>query len=85
MESAAEWRHGPRRKTIKTATIVFDGGHCTMPCTVLDLSPEGAKLRPSDPMLLPDQFDLHLGDGLVAPCRVVGKRGGDVAVRFQSG
>jgi hypothetical protein len=80
--TASERRSAARAKTLKTATIVYDRGRCTMVCTVLELSPTGAKLRPQDTIWVPESFDLRLPDGSTRHCDVVRKVRADIAVRF---
>lgn len=81
-QSANERRAAARAKTLKTTLIIYDQGRCTMPCTILELSPGGAKLRPQDTIWLPDNFDLRLPDGTRRHCDVVRKVRTDIAVRF---
>ncbi|MPY74637.1 MAG: hypothetical protein GEU87_10280 [Alphaproteobacteria bacterium] len=80
--SATERRRAARSKTLKTATIVYDRGRCTMTCTVLEISPSGAKLRPQDAIWVPESFDLRLPDGNTRHCDLVRKSRADIAVRF---
>ncbi len=83
-QSAAERRAAVRAKTLKTATIIYDQGRCTMSCTILELSPGGAKLRPQDTVWVPESFDLRLPDGSRRHCDVVRKIRTDIAVRFSA-
>jgi hypothetical protein len=80
--TSAERRGAARAKTLKTATIVYDRGRCTMVCTILEISPAGAKLRPQDTIWVPESFDLRLPDGSTRHCDVVRKVRTDIAVRF---
>ena len=82
-KTASERRGAARAKTLKTATIVYDHGRCTMTCTVLEISPSGAKLRPQDAIWVPESFDLRLPDGSTRHCDVVRKVRTDLAVRFE--
>lgn len=72
----------PRAKTLKSGLIIYNHGRCTMSCTVLEVSAEGAKLRPQDSIWIPDSFDLRLPDGTRRHCDVVRKQRSDVAVHF---
>lgn len=81
-KDAQEYRHAPRKKTLRAATIVYNDAQCTMDCAVLDLSARGARLRPLDPTILPDRFDLRLADDCVVPCTLVRRTGEEVAVDF---
>ena len=53
-------RHRP--KVIRTGLIVFSSEHCSMGCTVMDLSQHGARLWPDDPLRCPDEFSLFIKD-----------------------
>jgi hypothetical protein len=77
-----ERRTAARAKTLRTGLIIYDEGRCTMSCTILELSPAGAKLRPQDSVWLPESFDLRLPDGTRRHCDVVRKVRTDIAVRY---
>jgi hypothetical protein len=77
-----ERRTAARAKTPRTGLIIYDEGRCTMSCTILELSPAGAKLRPQDSVWLPESFDLRLPDGTRRHCDVVRKVRTDIAVRY---
>lgn len=79
---AAERRHSARAKTLRNGLIIYDQGRCTMACTILELSSEGAKLRPQDAIWVPASFDLKLPDGSRRHCDVVRKDRTDIAVRY---
>jgi NAD(P)-dependent dehydrogenase (short-subunit alcohol dehydrogenase family) len=55
---------------------------CTMTCTILEISPSGAKLRPQDPIWVPESFDLKLPDGSRRHCDLVRRVKTDIAVRY---
>lgn len=80
--SNQERRNAARAKTLRNGLIIYDEGRCTMPCTILELSAAGAKLRPLDSVWLPESFDLKLADGTRRHCDVVRKDRFDVAIRF---
>ena len=82
--TAPERRTASRAKTLKSATIVYDNDRCTMTCTVLEISPTGAKLRPQDTIWVPQSFDLRLPDGTRRHCDVVRKFRTDIAARFSA-
>lgn len=71
-----------RAKTIKSGTIVYHSGRCTVRCSILDLSPDGARLQPVDPSLVPPSFELRLTDGTTRQCVVTRRTGNLVGVRF---
>ena len=47
-----------RRRTNQPAWIAVDGGFATRPCTVIDISEGGARLRVEDPQFVKPQFQL---------------------------
>jgi len=67
---------------IKRAMLVFNGAHCSMDCQVLDLSGIGARLKPSDILVCPEQFTLKFSDGSVHLCEVKWRKGDILGVRF---
>jgi hypothetical protein len=75
-------RGGARKKTLKGATISYQNGQCTMTCTIRDLSESGARLKPADPVHVPESFTLILADGTAYQCKRVRKAADEVAVRF---
>ena len=56
---------------LKSALIVFNGGHCTLGCQMLDMSATGALVRPSDILLCPSEFVLQPRVGSPRFCEVV--------------
>jgi hypothetical protein len=46
-----ERRGDPRRQVLENALIVFNNGHCSMGCQIVDVSDTGAKLVPADIIL----------------------------------
>jgi hypothetical protein len=78
-------RRAPRRRTLKSAIIAYNGRFATLACTVRDISTTGARLRVEGTMSAPDTFDLIIQiDGLEASCEVVWRKDQDVGVRFLS-
>jgi hypothetical protein len=75
-------RHGARRRVLKSALIVFNGGHCTLGCQILDVSETGALIRPSDIFLCPDEFVLQPRIGSLRHCEVVWRKPDMVGVRY---
>lgn len=75
-------RASERRKLFRIATITYAGSGWPVPCVLLDISPDGARLA------LPTQSvpdDLHLvveREAISRPCRVVWRKGEEVGVRF---
>ena len=58
-ESGAERRTADRRRTLKAATVVYNGGHTSLDCTIKDVSETGAKIEMHDLITLPETFHLY--------------------------
>ena len=71
-----------RRRVLKRALIVFQGGHCTMRCQILNISELGAQVMPSDILLCPSEFVLKPEVGDRRNCEVVWRKGTTIGVRF---
>ena len=73
-----------RRKVERKAWFVGDGDFALRPCTVLDMSSDGARLRIDDTTRLPGNFRLTFSrstrDGL--RCDLRWRRGQTVGVKF---
>ena len=80
--ASSERRNKSRRRVLKRALIVFQGGHCSMRCQVLNISEVGALLMPSDILLCPSEFVLKPEVGDRRNCEVVWRKGTTVGVRF---
>jgi hypothetical protein len=81
-EKAAERRRAPRRRALKKALIVFNDGHCTMGCQIVDMSDTGAKLTPGDILLCPKEFVLKPQIGEPRNCEVMWRRGTMIGVYY---
>src|SRR5205085_6753377 len=53
MSESTERREKARRRVLKRALIVFNRGHCSMRCQILNISEFGAQVMPSDILLCP--------------------------------
>jgi hypothetical protein len=63
--------------------IQFGAAGNTMPCTVLDLTPNGAGLHVGSGFGLPRVFQLKIkGETITRHCRVVWAQGGKLGVSF---
>lgn len=78
----SEKRTKPRAKFVKSARISDPERRGTMACIVLDLSRNGAKLKPSQMADLPTRFRLLMADAETYDCEVVWREGDQIAVRF---
>src|SRR5207244_2087015 len=81
-ERRAERRNYPRRRVLKNALIVFNNGHSTMNCQILDMSANGARLLPGDPFFCPSEFVLKPQIGEPHYCEVRWRKGMEVGVCY---
>jgi hypothetical protein len=81
-EGQAERRSHSRRRVLKSALIVFQGGRCTMGCQVLNTSDSGALLMPADVVICPNEFVLKPQIGPARDCEVVWRKGMTLGVRY---
>lgn len=80
---ASDQRRAPRKRTLKSALVIFNGRTSTLSATLRDISDTGARLRVSKDVAMPETFDLSIdSDGIEAPCLLAWRRGEDVGVRF---
>ena len=77
-----EQREHPRGATLRQGQIVFQDAHCTIDCTILDLSKSGAKIRPRDLVTCPEIFELRVQYGPNRPCKIIRHEGNDLGVHF---
>jgi hypothetical protein len=75
-------RHGTRRRVLKSAQIVFNGGRCSMTCHILDASETGALIVPADILLCPDEFLLKPLSSPQRVCAVAWRKGTRIGVRY---
>ena len=71
-----------RRKTLKSAKIVFNKRQSVLDCFVRDLSDTGAKLSLGEMTPVPKTFTLELHDGTLLQCELVRAMGRELGVRF---
>lgn len=79
---ARERRRIPREKILKSGQIIYGRDRQAMDCMLVNYSEDGAKIRPLDPLVLPQHFELQLGRSAVYFCEFLRRTGCDVAVRF---
>lgn len=81
--NAADKRRSPRRRIFKGAWAAFNDRHCSIPCTVRDISETGARLLAEGTVNVPDTFELIVDlDGTEANCEVVWRKGKEIGVKF---
>jgi hypothetical protein len=81
---SVERRRDVRTRAMLRGKIVFNGGYCTMDCTVLDVSPSGARLQLSDWVHVPERFELRLPYGPQRQAALVHLRGSTAGIRFEA-
>jgi two-component system cell cycle response regulator len=75
-------RASDRVRALKGAKVVLNDSS-TMDCMIRNLSEGGARLEFSDPVALPDQFELLItADNTLVPVRRAWTRGNAVGVAF---
>ena len=79
-----ERRAWHRRTLLRNAKILYKNRSCVMDCVIVNISESGAKLRPADMPLCPDEFALQLHAGHYLDCEVVWRRQNVLGVRFVS-
>lgn len=78
----SDGRTSARKKTLRTGTIVYNHRMSTMECAIFDLSDAGARLKPTEVAILPDEFDLQVLYGAKYRCQVIHKTQDQIGVRF---
>ena len=58
-----ERRQHPRRHVLQRGQIVFLNGHSNVDCIVMDLSDGGARLKMSEWLHVPEEFELRMENG----------------------
>jgi hypothetical protein len=81
-KTVADRRADKRRRVLKNALIVFNNGHCTMGCQILDMSDTGAQLLPVDVLLCPREFVLKPQVGGPRHCEVRWRKGPKIGVQY---
>jgi hypothetical protein len=80
--TSSDRRGTSRRRAVQPASIVFNNGHSTMGCQILDTSEFGAKLKPADVYACPRQFVLTSKSYGTRQCVVLWRKGSTIGVRF---
>ena len=76
-------RESPRRRTLKTAQVVFNDGGSVIDCLVRNLSPGGALLVLPSVFGVPEIFELLIdSDGSLRSARTIWKGHGQMGVAF---
>jgi len=77
-----EKRSSVRHRVLKGAHAAFNDGRSTISCVVRNLSEEGALLRFTSVLGVPDQFVLAFDDGPRRDCKVLRRSPTELAVEF---
>ena len=76
-----ERRAGPRKPVLMSGTIQFAGNRTN--CSIRDISISGAALDVTNPLDIPERFDLVFkADGTHIPCHVIWRRAEQIGVAF---
>jgi len=81
-ETGSNRRIMNRKKTLKSAKIVFNKKQSVIDCFVRDVSDTGAKLQVGDVVAVPRSFTLVFNDGSNHECERVRAHGNEIGVRF---
>jgi hypothetical protein len=81
-DSDSNRRNNSRKKTLKSAKIIFNKRQSVLDCFVRDVSDTGAKLQISDITAVPRKFTLIFNDGSSHECERVRSYGTELGVRF---
>lgn len=77
-----EQRQHTRAHVLRRGKIVFQRGYGAIDCVVLDVSPDGARLRVGSWLGLPDTFQLRIADIGVHEARVRYRSIDEIGVQF---
>ena len=75
-------RGAARRRVLKAAQIVYDGGQTVIECMIRDISDTGAKIDTETALALPAAFSVVLPDGARRPARLVWQNANLLGIRF---
>ncbi|MDQ8726317.1 PilZ domain-containing protein [Bradyrhizobium sp. LHD-71] len=75
---------GPRRSIQQPGWLILEGNFAARPCTVHDLSDNGAKITASEPGTVSARFRLALSRDVRTgrPCEIIWQRGKTFGVKF---
>jgi hypothetical protein len=77
-----EKRQRPRAHVLRRGKIVFRRGYGVLDCVVLNVSPDGARLRVNAWLGLPDRFELRIEQGPAHEAVVRYRRLDEIGVQF---
>ena len=82
---ASDNRNHTRSHVLRRGKIVFRRGYGVIDCVVLDLSPDGARLRVGSWLGLPERFELRIDGGPAREARVRYRNLEEIGVQFVEG
>jgi hypothetical protein len=74
-------RNSPRSRTLKTAKVVFNNRRSVVDCIIRNISDDGCCLQISDPLAVPETFEMETGGGWRL-CQVVWRKADRIGVKF---
>jgi hypothetical protein len=80
--STDDRRRHSRNRGLQRGVIVYNNGHSTMACQIVNTSTLGAKLLPADVYACPRQFLLKPKNSGPRQCAVLWRKGSAIGVRF---
>ena len=80
--NSSDRRRSERKKVLRGAKIIYNGGHCTLDCSIVDLSETGACLVLPTLVPLPENITLMLDDERKRPAEIVWSASNRLGVRF---
>lgn len=81
-KDSEERRETPRRRVLKGAKILINGGQSVYDCTIRDVSASGARFSLGIFQILPNRFDLVMNDLGTHHCELIHIYGNEYGVRF---
>ncbi len=77
-------RKKPRYSVTKDAKILIRNSSFQMRCSIVEITASGARLRPADTALLPNEFDLLVSPGKKVKCETTYRSADEIRVRLLS-
>ena len=82
MTDETERRAKPRRRVLKSASMVTNHRNSVINCVVRNISDDGAALKLDGPVSIPEEFELRV-DGKIQPAEPVWHHGLTLGVKFR--
>lgn len=75
-------RSARRSRALQRGLIIFKNANCDQPCVILDVSENGARLKPLDSVIVPQEFTLRDHKSNLHDCSVAWRQGTVIGVKF---